>query len=60
MGAETLLTGSEEKPFAVALRREKHSTANRGVVKTEIVELERVPLSDFRQEKDGQQYGKSR
>ena len=53
MGAETLLTGSEEKPFAVALRREKHSTANRGVVKTEIVELERVPLSDFRQKKDG-------
>ncbi len=53
MGAETLLTGSEEKPFAVALRREKHSTANRGVVKTEIVELERVPLPDFRQKKDG-------
>ena len=44
MGAETLLTGSAEKPFALALRRKKHSTANRGVVKTEIVELERVPL----------------
>ena len=53
MGAETLLTGSAEKPFALALRREKHRTVNRGVVKTEIVELERVPLSDFRQEKDG-------
>ncbi len=53
MGAETLLTGSEEKPFATALRREKHSTANRGTVKTEITELERVPLSDFRQEEDG-------
>ena len=53
MGAETLLTGSAEKPFALALRRKKHSTANRGVVKTEIVELERVPLSDFRQKKDG-------
>ena len=53
MGAETLLTGSAEKPFALALRREKHRTANRGVVKTEIVELERVPLPDFRQKKDG-------
>ena len=53
MGAETLLTGSEEEPFATALRREKHSTANRGTVKTEITELARVPLAEFRQETDG-------
>ncbi len=53
LGAETLLTGSEEIPFAVAMRREKNYTANRGTVKVEITETGRVPLTELTQEADG-------
>ncbi len=53
LGAETLLTGSEQEPFAVAVRREKNYTANRGTVKVEITETGRVPLTALTQEADG-------
>ncbi len=45
----TLLRHSAERPFAVAVRQEKTYTANRGTVKTEIREAERVALTDFQQ-----------
>ncbi len=45
----TLLRHSADRPFAVAVRQEKTYTANRGTVKTEVREAERVPLTDFQQ-----------
>ena len=53
LGAEVVLTGSPARPFAEMIRREKRYSANRGTVKTEIVESERVPLTEFCQEPDG-------
>ena len=52
-GAETLLAGTPERPFATALRREKRYTANRGTVKTEIVETARIPLTEVHTRRDG-------
>ena len=52
-GAELVLSGSKDQPFAVAVRREKRYTANRGTVKQEVVERERVALSKLSQEEDG-------
>ena len=53
LGAETLLEGSPEKPFAVAIRRAKTYTADRGTVRTEVTEAERIALDELRQEADG-------
>ena len=53
LGAEVVLTGSPARPFAEMIRREKRYTANRGTVRTEIVESERVPLTELSEESDG-------
>ena len=47
-----LLDHSEQAPFATAIRRERTYTANRGTVKEQVVEAERVPLTAVR-EADG-------
>ncbi len=46
----TLLTGSAERPFVTALKREKSYKAVRGTVKTVITETARIPLTESREE----------
>ena len=41
-----LLEHSANAPFATAIRRSKTYTANRGTVKTQVTETERVPLTE--------------
>ncbi len=52
-GAETILAGTPERPFAEAVLKEKTYTANRGTVKTQTRELQRVPLTELTQQADG-------
>ena len=51
-GKNVLLRHSEDRPFATAVRQEKTYTANRGTVKTETREAERIPLTAVKQEGD--------
>ena len=51
-GKNVLLRHSEDRPFAAAVRQEKTYTANRGTVKTETREAERIPLTAVKQEGD--------
>ena len=51
-GKNVLLRHSEARPFATAVRQEKTYTANRGTVKTETREAERIPLTAVKQEGD--------
>ena len=50
-----LLEHSAGRPFATAIRREKTYTANRGTVKEQITEAERVPLTAVTEAPDGVQ-----
>ncbi len=47
---EAVVQHSAEQPFAEMIRLEKQYTANRGTVKTTVVEKERVPLTEAVQE----------
>ena len=51
-GKNTLLRHSADRPFATAIRQEKTYTANRGTVKTETVEAERIPLTAVKNDGD--------
>ena len=44
------LTHSPERPFVTAVRREKSYVSDRGTVKTSVTEIERVPLTELREE----------
>ena len=44
------LTHSPETPFVTAVRREKSYVSDRGTVKTSVTEIERVPLTELREE----------
>ena len=45
-GDTPILEQSREIPFATAIRREKTYSANRGTVKEQVTEAERIPLAD--------------
>lgn len=49
VGKETFLLNSEACPFVTAVKREKKYSADRGVVKEEIRETERIALSKVRE-----------
>lgn len=45
-GERPVLSHSAERPFAVAIKREKTYTSNRGTVKETVTETARIPLTD--------------
>ena len=50
---EPLLEHTPEHPFAAAIQREKRYSANRGTVKEQVVERQRVPLTAVEQTEAG-------
>ena len=51
--SEPLLEHTPEHPFAAAILREKRYSANRGTVKEQVVERQRVPLTAVEQTEAG-------
>ena len=47
LDGRTLLMHRSDRPFATAIRREKQYRTNRGTVKEQIVETERIPLTEI-------------
>ena len=52
-GTDILLEHSAELPFACAIRREKTYATNRGSVKEQVTEVERIPLTEVCEVEDG-------
>ena len=52
-GGSPLVLHEPSRPFATAVRREKVYRADRGTVKTEVTEKERIPLTEAVQGPDG-------
>ena len=50
LDGKLVLQHSGEFPFAAAVRREKRYEADRGTVKETVTELERIPLTELREE----------